>query len=71
MIGGSVRASDFRNLDEALQQVEPKLRQNVLRTGIRAACTVIRDAAQRGAPQGETGLLRRSIRTVIRRGRPG
>ena len=71
MIGGSVRASDFRNLDEALQQVEPRMQRNILRTGIRAACNVLRDAAQRGAPQGERGLLRRSIRTVLRRGRPG
>lgn len=67
----SAKLRGFESLDQALQQVEPRMQRNILRTGIRAACNVIRDAAQRGAPQGERGLLRRSIRTVVRRGRPG
>lgn len=71
MIAGRIRDSDFRNLDQALQQVEPKLQRNILRTAVRAAGNVIRDAARQQAPQGESGLLRRSIRTVVRRGQVG
>lgn len=70
MIAARVRESDFRSLDERLVTLEPKLARNILRTAVRAGGNVVRDAARARVPK-DTGLLRRNIRTVVRRGRPG
>lgn len=64
MIEYKVRES--RNLDEALRQIEPKLVANILRTAVRAAGNIVRDAARQNAPV-KSGLLKHDIRTVVRR----
>jgi HK97 gp10 family phage protein len=66
VISGSLRES--RNLDLALSEVEPKMRRNVLRTALRAGGNVVRDEARRTAPK-KSGILRRAIKTVLRRER--
>ena len=64
------RVRESRNLDQALQEIEPKLSRNILRTAVRAGGNVVRDEA-RTRIRSRSGRLRRQIRTVVRRGRPG
>lgn len=61
----------MEQLDRRLLDLEPKLSRSILRTAVRRAANVVRDAARAGAPKGKTGVLRRSIRTTLRRGKPG
>ena len=56
---------ESRNLDQALQEVSPKLERNILRSALREGGNLVRDAAKRGAPI-KSGLLQRSIKTIIR-----
>lgn len=57
-------------VDQVLRQVEPKLQRNILRSAVRKGAAIVRQEARQRAPF-QTGLLRRSIRTISRRGRPG
>lgn len=57
-------------LDAKLRDLEPKLARSILRAAVRRAANIVRDAARERVP-GKTGLLRRSIRTQLRRGKPG
>jgi HK97 gp10 family phage protein len=66
----SLKIRDPDNLDQKLQQVEPKLSRNILRTAVRAGGNIVRDAA-RDRVNSRSGLLRRDIKTHVRRGRVG
>lgn len=70
MTGLQFHLRDPENLDEKLAQVETKLSRSILRSAVRLGANVIRDAARSGAPV-RSGALRRNIRTVLRRGKPG
>lgn len=65
-----LRLRDHQTVDEKLQQIEPKLARNILRTAVRAGGNIVRNAA-RDRIKSRSGLLRREVRTVVRRGKPG
>jgi len=66
----SVRIDGLRELDAALQQFTKSTQRRVLERVLKKAAKPIEATATKNAPV-ETGALKRSIKTVVRRTNPG
>ena len=57
----SVKIEGLKELQEAMNQLPLEIQKRPLRSAVSAGAKVIMDEAIRGAPQGETGNLRKAI----------
>lgn len=64
-IGGAVIVGD-KALAKKLSMLSASHQRKISRPAIRAASAEVRKAAKRLAPRGDTGLLRKSIKNVVR-----